>query len=185
MPDNFGMALNDGSAASRQFVASSSPMSSQMTAFATGKGRYGVQAAFFALILVMVASFVTRQRQGHVIVVAGLVALSIFGLAGTAYVWWRSRRKVLIGVTSDGLTVNQRRDVFPFADAKLGPWVNMGVTMSVNRNVTTPEGAAAADTHTGFHKEPTRTSNIAGIGSVVHPTAETVHPAATSQGIRM
>jgi hypothetical protein len=100
-----------------------------MTAFATGKGRYGVQAAFFALMLVMVAAFVTRRSQGYAIVVAGLVALSIFGVGGTAYVWWRSRRKVLIGVTSDGLTVNQRRDVFSFVDAKLGPWVNMGVAL--------------------------------------------------------
>jgi len=104
-------------------------MSAQMTAFATGKGRYGVQAAMFALILVMIASAVTGRSQGFAIVVAGLVALSIFGLAGTAYVWWSSRRTVLIGVTSDGLTVDQRRDVFSFDDAKLGPWVNMGVAL--------------------------------------------------------
>jgi hypothetical protein len=31
------------------------------------------------------------------IAAAGFVALSIFGLAGTACVWWRSRRKVIIG----------------------------------------------------------------------------------------
>ena len=117
--DAFGMGVNDESAASRQFVAASPSMSSQMTAFATGKGRYGVQAAGFALILVMVMGFVTPRSHGMAIAAAGLVALSIFGLAGTAYVWWRSRRKVIIGVTSDGLTVNQRRDVFPFVDAKL------------------------------------------------------------------
>jgi hypothetical protein len=129
VPDTFGMTLNDQPAASRQFVASSPSMSSQMTAFATGKGRYGLQAAIFALILIMVVGFVTRRSQGMAIAAAGLVALSIFGLAGTAYVWWRSRRKVIIGVTSDGLTVNQRRDVFPFVDAKLGPWVNMGLAL--------------------------------------------------------
>ena len=77
-------------------------MSTQMNAFATGKGRYLVQAAMFALILVMVASFVTRWSRGFTIVIAGLVALSIFAAAGTAYVWWRSRQKVLIGFTSDG-----------------------------------------------------------------------------------
>ncbi len=108
-------------------------MSAQMTAFATGKGRYAVQAAMFALILVVVASAVTRRSQGFLIAVAGLVALSIFGVAGTAYVWWRSRRKVLIGVTSEGLTVNQRRDVFSFDDAQLGPWVNMGVALHLQR----------------------------------------------------
>jgi hypothetical protein len=123
------MNVNDGSAASRQFVASSPSMSSQMNAFATGKGRYGVQAAGFALILVMVVGFVTRRSQGMAIATAGFVALSIFGMAGTAYVWWRSRRKVIIGVTSDGLTVNQRPDVFSLDEAKLGPWVNMGLAL--------------------------------------------------------
>jgi hypothetical protein len=71
------MSVNDESAASRQFVASSPSMSSQMTAFATGKGRYGVQASGFALILVMVVGFVTRRSQGMAIAAAGLVALSI------------------------------------------------------------------------------------------------------------
>ena len=33
---------------------------------------------------------------------------------------------------------------------------------SVNKNVTAPEGAAAADTLTGFHKEGGPTSNIGG-----------------------
>jgi hypothetical protein len=113
----------------RQFVASSPTMSTQMNAFATGKGRYLVQAAMFALILVMLGAFVTRRSEGFTIVIAGLMALSIFTVAGTAYVWWRSRQKVLIGVTSDGLSVNQRRNVFPVVDAKLGPWVNMGVAL--------------------------------------------------------
>lgn len=127
------MTRNDQPAASRQFVASSPSMSSQMNAFATGKGARAVQAAGFLVILVVVVSFVMRQAQGYMIAVAGLVALSIFGLAGTAYVWWRSSRKVLVGVTSDGLTVNQRRDVFSWADAKLGPWVNMGVALHLQR----------------------------------------------------
>jgi hypothetical protein len=56
MPDTFRMTLNDRSAASRQFVASSPPMASQMTAFATGTGRYVVQAAMSALIMVMVVA---------------------------------------------------------------------------------------------------------------------------------
>ncbi|MGO9156283.1 hypothetical protein [Mycobacterium sp.] len=88
-----------------------------------------MQAAGFAVILIMLSSFVARWSQGFAIAGAALVALLVFGLAGTAYVWWRSRRKILIDVTSDGLTVNQRRDVFSFVDAKLGPWVNMGVAL--------------------------------------------------------
>jgi hypothetical protein len=127
------MSVNDQPAASLQFVASSPPMSAQMNAFATGRGRYLVQAAGFALILVMLVGFVTRRSQGMAIAAAGFVGLSIFAVAGTAYVWWRSRRKVLIGVTSDGLTVNARRDVFPFVDAKLGPWVNTGVALHLQR----------------------------------------------------
>ncbi len=123
------MSIDDYPAASRQFVASAPSMSTQMNAFVTGKGRYLVQAPMFALMLVMVGAFVTRWSQGFAIAGAGLAALCLFGLAGTAYVWWRSRRKIIIGVTSDGLTVNQRRNAFPFVDAKLGPWVNMGVAL--------------------------------------------------------
>lgn len=123
------MSVNDQFAASRQFVASAPTMSTQMNAFATGKGRYLVQAAMFALIFVMVGAVLTRRSQGFAIAIAGLVALSLFGLAGTAYVWWRSRRKIVIGVTSDGLTVDRRRKIFPLVDAKLGPWVNMGVAL--------------------------------------------------------
>jgi hypothetical protein len=133
VPDTSEMTLNEQPAGSRKFVASAPSMSSQMNAFATGKGRYFVQAPVFAVILIVVASFVTRWSPGYAIAVAGLVALSLFGVAGTAYVWWRSSRKVLIGVTSDGLTVDQRRDVFSWADAKLGPWVNMGVALHLQR----------------------------------------------------
>lgn len=126
------MRVDDEAAASRQFVASSPTMSAQMTAFATGKGRYLVQAAMLALMLAMVGSFVTRRSQGFAIAAAGLAALSVFALAGTAYVWWRSRQKVLIGVVSGGLTFNQRRTVFPLVDAQLGPWVSMGVALHLH-----------------------------------------------------
>ena len=42
----------------------------------------------------------------------------------------------------------------------------------MNKNVTTPEGAAAADTLTGFHTERSPTSYISGSGPVT-PTAST------------
>jgi hypothetical protein len=121
------MALNDGS--SRQFEASAPSMSTQMNAFATGKGARTLQAAMFALMLVVVVGVVNRRSHGMELATAGFVALCIFGLAGTAYVWWRSRRKVVISVTGDGLTVDHGRTAFPLADAKLGPWVNMGVAL--------------------------------------------------------
>jgi hypothetical protein len=128
-PDTFEMTRNDQPAASRQFVASSPSMSSTMNAFATGKGARAVQAAMLALMVVVVVGIVNRRSHGMEIAVAGLAALSVFGVAGPAYVWWRSRRKILIGTTTEGLTVDQRRDVFSWADAKLGPWVNMGVAL--------------------------------------------------------
>ena len=128
-PDTFGLAPNEQPASSRQFVASTPTMSKQMNAFAIGKGRYGVRVAMFALMLVMVVGLVNRRSHGVAIAVAGLVALSVSGVAGTAYVWWRSLRKVVIGVTSDGLTINRGRDAFSFVNAKLRPWVNMGVAL--------------------------------------------------------
>ena len=39
-------------------------------------------------------------------------------------------------------------------------------SISVNRNVTTPDGASAAHIRTGFHKERGRTLNIVGSGAV-------------------
>jgi hypothetical protein len=58
-------------------------------------------------------------------------------------------------------------------------------SISVNRNVTTPEGAAAADTRTGCHTEPRRNSNITGLprpqssGSAVESTDESAKAAPT------
>jgi hypothetical protein len=52
-------------------------------------------------------------------------------VAGTVIWYLRSQRKILITVTSDGLTVNRRPgDVYSFNDAKLGTWgVTGGATM--------------------------------------------------------
>ena len=59
----------------------------------------------------------------------GLVLL----LFGGVYGWtrWSRRREIVISVTSEGLSVNNRPgDVYPFADAKLGTWgITGGVTM--------------------------------------------------------
>src|SRR5689334_21003507 len=60
-----------------------------------------------------------------------VIAIVVLGsLAWPAYLWWRSRREVLIAVTGDGLTVEQRPGiVFPLAHAQLGPWATMGVAL--------------------------------------------------------
>lgn len=58
-----------------------------------------------------------------------LVALLFGGVY--AWYWWSRRRKIIVSVTSDGLTVNTRPgEVYSFSDAKLGTWgVTGGATM--------------------------------------------------------
>ena len=54
-----------------------------------------------------------------------LVALLFAGVYG--WYWWSRRRKIIISVTSDGLTVNARPgDVYALSDAKLGTWGQTG-----------------------------------------------------------
>lgn len=123
------MSVNDRSAVSRQFAASAPPISSKMNELVTGK-RKGifyvaytvVAAAVFALTMVGSLRPWTRWGLGAVIAIAVLVPL-----IWLVYLWWCSRRKILIDVTSDALIVN--RGVFSFVDAKLGPWPTMGVAL--------------------------------------------------------
>ncbi|HEY9305567.1 MAG TPA: hypothetical protein VIO95_14870 [Mycobacterium sp.] len=63
--------------------------------------------------------------------VYGVLAAMFFGgLGWTAYLLWQTRRKYLIAVTGDGLTVDRRPgDVYSLGDAKLGLWVDMGVAL--------------------------------------------------------
>ncbi|OBI75764.1 hypothetical protein [Mycobacterium asiaticum] len=123
------MNVNDRSAVSRQFVASAPPISSRMNDLATGtrKGIFYlaytvVAAAVFALT--MVRSLRPWMQWGLGAVIAVIVLAPLIWLV---YVWWRSRRGVLIDVTSDALIVN--RIVFSLVDAKLGPWAAMGVAL--------------------------------------------------------
>ena len=54
-----------------------------------------------------------------------LVALLFAGV--DAWYWWSRREKIIISVTSDGLTVNKRPgDVYSFSGAKLGTWGQTG-----------------------------------------------------------
>lgn len=81
-----------------------------------------VAAAVFALT--MVNSLRPWMRWGLGAVIAVVVLVPLIWLT---YLWWRSRRKLLIDVTSDALIVN--RGVFSLVDAKLGPWATMGVAL--------------------------------------------------------
>jgi len=60
-----------------------------------------------------------------------LVLLLFAGVYG--WYWWSRRRKIIVSVTSDGLTVTTRPgDVYSFSDAKLGTWgVTGGSTMGM------------------------------------------------------
>jgi hypothetical protein len=65
-----------------------------------------------------------QQLAGHGFQIGGLVVL--FG-GVYAWYWWSRREKIIISVTSDGLTVNKRPgDVYSFSDAKLGTWGQTG-----------------------------------------------------------
>jgi hypothetical protein len=131
------MGVHEQSAASRQFVATSAAQSSRWT-----KGIKYWQAAWvvlfvgfvaFALLMVFGTLRGVHVRFPHIGAAAGygvLAAMVVVGVGWTAYLHWRSRRKYVIAVTGDGLTVDRRPgDVYSFGDAQLSPWVNMGVAL--------------------------------------------------------
>ncbi len=70
---------------------------------------------------------------GAAVVYGVLVGMMVVGVGIAAYLFWRSRRKYLITVTGDGLTIDRRRgDVYSLVDAQLGLWVDMGVALHLH-----------------------------------------------------
>ncbi|OBF57460.1 hypothetical protein A5787_25090 [Mycobacterium sp. 852002-50816_SCH5313054-b] len=125
---------NDGSAASRQFVAASPSVSSTMNEFATGNRTlvllYAMGIGVGLGVGAGVGASVGVGMGLGVGLGSGTAIIMLVPLVWLVYAWWRSRRSVLIGVTSDGLTVSQRPgDVFSLVEAELGPWVTMGVAL--------------------------------------------------------
>lgn len=138
------MYVNDRSAASRQFVANPPFWGSKMASLTTSSyqnnpvrshlvyvaGILAFSAVLGGLYLGVQSYFAGRDSDRHVAEIVGrafpLVGLVVlFGGVGAWY-WWSRRRRIVIAVTSDGLTVNTRpRDVYSLSDAKLGTW---GVT---------------------------------------------------------
>jgi hypothetical protein len=124
----------DHAAVSGRFVAFPAPPGTkQMYKF-----MYGSIAAYTALIFVIgIASMTLGPRIGAVAYILPTVfAFGILVIGGIAlflrfprFFGREDRRKqILICVTSDGLTVDQRPgDVFSFADAKLGIWILAGI----------------------------------------------------------
>ena len=111
------MTVNEESAASRQFVASAPFLASKWT------GKRGYIYLFWGLAAYSTLNFVVAPK----LVLGAALVFILVGLV--AYFWWYSRRKILICVTSDGLTVNRRPgDVFSLVDAQLGVW-GMGAAL--------------------------------------------------------
>jgi hypothetical protein len=121
-------ASADHAAASRQFVATSSAFSAfsfQWTGMRSMIFVYGGLAAIFAAIFAVRAM---RWSGGPIAIMVLLLFVIPVGVGG--FFWLQSRKKILIDVTSNGLTVNKwPGDAFSFADAKLGPWAMMGVAL--------------------------------------------------------
>ncbi|GAB1815007.1 hypothetical protein [Mycobacterium sp. MUNTM1] len=128
------MRVNESPAASRQFVASPASVSSTMNELATGKRTLNV--AYGLAVGVGLAAGVgvgARAGVGTGVAVglgAGAAVTMLVAVVWLVYAWCRSRREVLVGATTEGLTIDRwPRDVFSFADATLSPWANMGVAL--------------------------------------------------------
>jgi hypothetical protein len=135
------MSVNDESTASRQFVASCTayaPIWEKIYGPSATKywlGGFFLIAGSFILTLVgpMFGIHLRVPVRGPVIPVGFMVGLLVLGVGIGAHLWRRSRRKYLITVSGDGLTIDQRPgDVYSFADSELSLWVNMGVALALH-----------------------------------------------------
>jgi hypothetical protein len=107
-------SISNSDPARRRFVVSVMPKAWQ---------RYSVIGLLFLALGVFV-KFIKFFSTNHGAMVGMLVFFVIFSLAGQ---WVFVGRKVVIRVTTDGLTVSKRPgDVFSFRDAELGQWRKTG-----------------------------------------------------------
>jgi hypothetical protein len=137
------MNINDAPAASRQFVAQP-PFWGSKVASKTTPAWQNNPTKSYALMVVGVLAFsavlgglymgvqsLAGGRGEWMERLAGrgfqfiLVALLFAGVYG--WYWWSRRKKIVVSVTSDGLTVSTRPgEVYSFSDAKLGTWGQTG-----------------------------------------------------------
>jgi len=134
------MNVNDGPAASRQFVAQP-PFWGSKVASKTTPAWQNNSTKSYAIMVVGVLAFSVALGGLYVgIQSLGaewmqyfdgrafqyiLVALLFAGVYG--WYWWSRRRKIIVSVTSHGLTVDTRPgEVYSFSDAKLGTWGQTG-----------------------------------------------------------
>jgi len=134
------MSIRDESTASRQFVASAAIYS---TKWIKGTKYWQVGYTIFFVAFVAIAGWqfvgtamgakVRLPISGKAIAIGMMAGLVLASVAFGAYVWWRSRRKYLVTVTGEGLTINQRPgDVYSLADAQLALWVRSGVALALH-----------------------------------------------------
>ena len=129
-----GMPHDDESAASARFVAFPPPRRPALTAKQTKKyflwffAILAIPAVAFSLYQAMCALFHWKARVDVVSVMVGVSniavpAIFVLGFLAFGIRIWHARRKMLICLTSDGLTVSSRPgDLFSLTEAKLGPW---------------------------------------------------------------
>jgi DivIVA domain-containing protein len=119
---------DDESAVSRRFVAKPwmvgiGPKWSPTRAYLQMYGFLAVLIAGIGVVALVLSVSPWSETRAAIGLGAGFGFLIVVGVGLRAYYWWHNQQKILIGVTSDGLTVNKRPgDVFQFSDVTLGPW---------------------------------------------------------------
>jgi hypothetical protein len=130
------MSISDQAGAGRQFVASGE-------AFRTGwiKGTKIWQAVYSVIFVAFVGYAVlsmvrtAKGRTVHLPRYTPLIFLAVLLGAGViigAYLWWRSRQKIVLAVNGDALTIQPHGDIYSLADAQLGIWPNIGVALHLH-----------------------------------------------------
>jgi hypothetical protein len=124
------MSIENQSAASRQFVASAPAASAgfmEKYVGKSGRGSVYMWLGFAAFAAISVLSVVLGSPALLWGMMAVLLVLS--GVWGV-YFFMHSRRKFVLTLTGDGLSIDRRPgDVYSFADAQLGAWVQSGVAL--------------------------------------------------------
>ncbi|MGE2814305.1 hypothetical protein ACQI5H_04035 [Mycobacterium heidelbergense] len=128
------MSVNDQSATSRQFAASSGAFSPNWIRYwQVGYTAFFAVAVLFGALQVLRVLKVIHLPFPHIgapVIYGMVVGLLVVGVGFAARIFWRSRGKYLITVTGDGLAIDRRRgDVYPLVDAQLGLWVDNGVAL--------------------------------------------------------
>jgi hypothetical protein len=124
------MSIENQSAASRQFVASAPAASAgfmEKYVGKSGRGSVWMWLGFAAFAGISVLSVV----MGKPALLKGLLAVMLLGSAAFGvYFFMSSRRKFVLTLAGDGLAIDRRPgDVYSFADAQLGAWVQSGVAL--------------------------------------------------------